>query len=154
MPASAARNRALLVLTVPRPSQVEPLSVEYHQVPLLVSAPVIAMPSWAPASGSVTLLSPPPPAKSTRLDTSVPTAPKGAPTSSFTGARTGLAAGLSTGAVLPMIAVRFRLNSDVLPDKSVAVAVMTAPAGTEAPKNEALKLALPKESVVTFVEPR
>ncbi|SAL71869.1 hypothetical protein AWB69_08715 [Caballeronia udeis] len=64
--------------------QVAPLLVEYHHVPAVVFAAVIAtpiapggVPSWALApSGSVTLPLP------VSADTSVPTAPTGAPASS------------------------------------------------------------------------
>ena len=82
MLASAASSRALLLATAPKAFQLAPLLVEYHQVPLVVSAAVTAMPSNAPLSTSVTLSTcPAGEAKSTKLETSVPTAPDGAPAS-------------------------------------------------------------------------
>ena len=57
------------------------------------------------------VVDPPPPGRSTRLDTSVPTAPDGAPASSFTAVRTGLGMAFSTGAVFA--ATRSAPNSDV-----------------------------------------
>src|SRR6185312_16247427 len=102
--ASAASRRALLAVTAPSAFQFVPLSVEYHHVPLVVSAAVIATPSSAPASGSVTLSTCPAGlAKSTRLDTRVPTAPDGAPASSLTAFNVGLLALSRTGAVLLLV---------------------------------------------------
>ena len=46
------QQRALLLATAPRAFQLAPLSVEYHQAPLVVSAAVTAMPSNAPLSTS------------------------------------------------------------------------------------------------------
>src|SRR3990170_6129818 len=103
--ASAASNRALLYVTAPKAYQLVPLFFEYHQVPLLVLAAVTAMPSLAPASESVTLSTcPAGTAKSTRADTSVPTAPEGAPAFWLSGASTGLLEAFNTGAWLAAIA--------------------------------------------------
>ena len=49
--ASAASSSALLVATLPTSSQVLPSSV-YCQAPLVLSAPTIARPFWAPPSTS------------------------------------------------------------------------------------------------------
>lgn len=79
-----------------------------------MSAAVAAMPSKAPASGSVTLSTwPDGEAKSTRLETSVPTAPTGAPESSFCAVRTGLFALSSDGAVLVTNGVIFTTKPSV-----------------------------------------
>src|SRR4029078_9384991 len=102
--ASAASRRALLAATAPSAFQFAPLSVEYHHVPFVVSAAVIATPSSAPASGSVTLSTwPAGLAKSTRLETRVPTAPDGAPASSFTEVSVGVLLALSVGATLAKV---------------------------------------------------
>ena len=75
-------------------------------MPFEASAAVTAMPSWAPASGSATLSSPPAgAAKSTRLATRVPTAPTGAPASSLTAMSAGEAAVSRTGASLTGVTV-------------------------------------------------
>ena len=100
MPASAPSSRALLLATDPSAFQFVPPFVEYHHVPLLVSAAVIAIPVSAPLSASVTLSTcPAGEEKSTRLETSVPTAPEGAPESSFCAVNAGLLTLSSTGAV-------------------------------------------------------
>ena len=81
-------------------------------MPLVVSAAVTAMPSWAPVSGSVTLSTwPTGDAKSTNDETSVPTAPLGTPESSFCAVSVGLFVESSVGAEL--VATRFAENSDV-----------------------------------------
>ena len=49
----ARSNRAELSATAPTSAQVDPLSVEYCQVPLLLSTAVTAIPSTAPASTSL-----------------------------------------------------------------------------------------------------
>ena len=97
---SAASRRALLSLTAPSALQLAPPFVEYHQLPLVVSAAVTAIPSSAPVSGSVTLSScPAGEAGSTSEETSVPTAPDGAPASSLIAVSAGLFVLSSTGAV-------------------------------------------------------
>src|SRR3954453_18250555 len=98
--ASAASRRAPASETAPSALQVPPPLVEYHHAPFVVSAPVTATPSLAPASGSATLSTWPAGAtKSTRLDTKVPTAPKGAPASSLTAPSTGVFVASSVGAL-------------------------------------------------------
>src|SRR6185437_15713870 len=84
--------------------QWAPLSSEYHQDPFVVDVAVKAIPVAAPLSASVTLLSPPTGGlRSTRLETSVPTAPTDAPAPSFSAASTGVAALLRTGASLTLV---------------------------------------------------
>ena len=69
------------------------------------------MPSSAPLSTSVTLSTwPAGRAKSTRVETSVPTAPEGAPESSFWAARVGLLVLSSTGASLTAVTVRLAVS--------------------------------------------
>src|SRR4051812_43725282 len=89
--ASAASSREAAVVAV-KAVQVPPLLVLYHQVPLVVSSALMAMPSRADdPSASVTLSTwPLGVAKSTTLETRVPTAPTGAGESSATDDRTGL----------------------------------------------------------------
>ena len=88
-----------MALTAPIAFQLAPESVEYHQTPLTESVAVMATPSIAPASASVTLSScPAGTAKSTNDETSVPAAPLGAPASSETAARAGFFDESSTGA--------------------------------------------------------
>ncbi len=88
--------------------------MEYHNVPLPVSTPVMAMPSSVPLSGSVTLSScPAGVAKSTSAVTSVPCAPTGATAAAGMLCSCGLFVASSTGAVLPSTTVL--LNSEVLP---------------------------------------
>ena len=82
----------------------------------MVSAAVIAMPSRAPLSASVTLSTwPEGPAKSTNEETRVPTAPEGAPQSSSWMIRAGLLLVSSTGAsftgVMPVVRVTALLLS-------------------------------------------
>ena len=97
--ASAASNLAFVFVTAPKAYQLVPLFFEYHQLPLVVLAAVTAMPSLAPASESVTLSTcPAGTAKSTSVDTSVPTAPEGAPAFWLSGASTGLLEAFNTGA--------------------------------------------------------
>ena len=111
--ASADNKRAEASLTLPRACHAPPLLIEYHQLPLLVLAPVTAIPVRAPASGSLTLSTwPAGLAKSTRLDTRVPTAPEGAPASSATGSRAGLLPASRVGALLAMT---LAANSEVAP---------------------------------------
>ena len=102
MPASAASSRAFVFETAETAFtsvQWAPLSSEYHQDPFVVDVAVRAIPVTAPLSASVTLSSPLAGGlRSTRLETSVPTAPTGAPASSFSAASTGVAALLRTGA--------------------------------------------------------
>src|SRR5580765_8202818 len=99
--ASAARRRAPASETAPSAFHVPPPLVEYHHVPLAVLAPVTAMPSLAPTSGSMTLSTcPAGEAKSTRLDTRVPTAPEGVPASSLTASSTGAFVASRVGALL------------------------------------------------------
>jgi len=150
---SAASKRADASLTLPSALQLVPLSVEIHHAPWLVSAPVTAMPSSATESASVTLSSwPAGTAKSTRLDTSVPTAPTGAPASSLIVTNVGLLPASSTGALL--VAVMQALNSDVSwVVRSVAVALMLSPAATVA-ASATLNVACPAPSVVTSTKPR
>src|ERR1043166_2086344 len=100
--ASAASSRALTWLTAPSALHAVPLLVEYHHVPFAVSAETIAMPVTALLSTSLTLSSPPPPGKSTRLETIVPTAPAGGSAVLFSSAASvGVDDGSSTGAWLP-----------------------------------------------------
>ena len=56
--------------------------------------------------------------------------------------------------VVAPVAVIFAANSDVLPEASVAVAVMNSPAATRTFVNVALIAALPPAVVVTEVDPR
>ena len=116
------------------------------------------MPKSAPLSTSVTLSTwPAGTAKSTKLETSVPTAPTGAPASSLIAVRTGLRLASRTGAVFA--ATAFWANSDVsvkvvnVALLLVAVALIKLPAETVA-VNVVLKLALPLPSVVTLTKPR
>ena len=77
-------------------------------MPLAVWVPVSAMPSSAPVSTSLTLSTwPAGLAKSTRLETRVPTAPEGAPASSATVASAGDWLAFSTGASLTAVPVKF-----------------------------------------------
>src|SRR3954462_15128114 len=71
--------------------------MEYHQLPLVVSTPVSARPIGR-LSGSVTLLVPPPPIRSTRLETRGPTAPDGGGASSVSAVSTGEMEASSEGA--------------------------------------------------------
>ncbi len=101
VPASADSRRADASLTLPMASQLPPLLVEYHQLPPLVLVAVTALPVRAPLSASLTLSTcPAGVAKSTRLDTRLPTAPDGAPASSTVVASAGLFEASSVGAVL------------------------------------------------------
>ena len=56
---SEASRRPLVDETLPRAFQSLPLSIEYSQAPLAVSAAMTAMPSTAPSSTSVIRLPPP-----------------------------------------------------------------------------------------------
>src|SRR3989304_932653 len=103
--ASAPSNLAFLFVTAPKAYQLVPLFFEYHQLPFVVLAAVTPMPSLAPASESVTLSTcPAGTAKSTRADTSVPTAPEGAPVFWLSGASTGLLEAFNTGEWMAAIA--------------------------------------------------
>ena len=76
-------------------------------MPFVVSAALTATPKSAPRLGSVTLSTwPAGRAKSTRLETNVPTAPTGAPASSLIAVSTGLLLASSTGASLTAFTVR------------------------------------------------
>ena len=123
-------------------------------MPLVVFAAVTAMPKSAPRLGSVTLSTwPAGTAKSTRLDTSVPTAPDGAPGSSFSAVSTGLLLASRVGAVFAGITT-FWANSDVARlERSVLVAEITCPTAAAAFKT-VLNVALPLPSVVTLTKPR
>ena len=90
--------------------------MEYHQAPLVVSAAVTAIPSNAPLSTSLTLSTcPAGEAKSTRAETSVPTAPEGAPESSFWAVKAGLLVLSNTGASLTALTVM--VATTVLPPR-------------------------------------
>lgn len=65
----------------------------------------------------------------------------------------GYLSGHSHGDLQTQFAVRHRLNSEVLPAASVAVAVILLPTG-KATGTGMLKLETPVASVVTFAEPR
>ena len=126
MPASAASSRAFVFETAePAFTSVQwaPLSSEYHQDPFVVDVAVKAIPVTAPLSASVTLSSPPAGGlRSTRLETSVPTAPTGAPASSFSAASTGVAALLRTGAsftAVTLTVIVFGLGSRSTPPLAV-----------------------------------
>ena len=128
-------------------------------MPFVVSAALTATPKSAPRLGSVTLSTwPAGRAKSTRLETNVPTAPTGAPASSLIAVSTGLLLASRTGAVFAGITV-FWANSDVsvkvvnVALLLVAVALTKLPAETAA-VNVVLKAALPIPSVVTLTKPR
>src|SRR3954463_16000564 len=96
--ASAASSSAEASDTGPTAVQLVPLLSEKNKVPFVLLVPVSAMPVTA-LSTSLTLSSPPAGGlRSTRLDTSVPTAPTGAPASSACDASTGDLLASSTGA--------------------------------------------------------
>ncbi len=83
--------------------------------------PVNAMPTSAPLSSSVTLSTPPPPTRSTRLATSVPTTPTGAPESSVWADMTGVAAAFSAGASLTGVMVMLTVAVSAVPFGGVTV---------------------------------
>ena len=115
----------MLLATAPRTFQFAPLSMEYHHTPLVVSAAVTAMPNNGPLSTSVTLSTcPDGEAKSTRLETSVPTAPDGAPASSLIAVNAGLFELSSTGALFTALTVI--VAATVLPPRPASPLVVEA----------------------------
>src|SRR3954454_8862223 len=92
--------------------QLELLNDQY-QVPLLLLRPVIAIPVSV-LSASVTLPIPPAPAKPIRLDTAMPTAPRGVAASSLT-AMAGDFVASSTGASLRPVTVSVRRLVELSP---------------------------------------
>ena len=91
-------RRAVAAVTVPKAFQVVPLSVEYCQVPLVLSTAVTAMALIAVPSWSVM-------APVTRLDTAAPVLSASATSSAMPG-KAGDGVASSTGAKLSTVSVR------------------------------------------------
>ncbi len=116
-----------MAVTPPRGVQTAPPSVVTYQFPLVVSAPMIAMPSVPLASGSVTLRGPVPAVAGPTIDSiGMPTAPTGKPLSSSSDS-VASPLGVSTGGSLTALTVRVAVFETVSVPSLTSNRIVTAP---------------------------